>query len=352
MPIPLRGYKSKVKQFDKNDMYKYMSPFDKNNEGPMMPLGATCGNYLVVDSQKRSTITTNGNQQLVLLCPSSRGIANAIHWEYNSSNQAFEYVSSSIPDLSTTWKFSADDGLLFASCLRAGCRLTNTSNGNTRSGIVRILQASSPLDLVFDLTNPLNLTTDASNSIKEAVLSNPRTRSYNAEFFATSADKQCIAGPSSVIGYSSWGNNKFDKASAGLNLGQLSVNIQNSQKQDFHMNNILILFEPESSGNVYEIQYGTQHRFRYELNTLLGQLQKPPKKTDKVVKTLDTVSQTDGVVEIKETEPGPIPGVPTPTPAEIKQARADAKAAKKAAEAKAAAAAKAKPTEKKSTRRR
>lgn len=326
MPIPLTGYKSKVKEFDKNDMYKYMSPFDKNNEGPMMPLGATCGNYLVVDSQKRSTITTSANRQLVLLCPSSRGIANAIHWEFNGTSNQFEYVSSSIPDLSTAWKFKDDDGLLFSSTLRAGVKITNTSNGNTRAGIVRVLQASSPLDLVFDLTNPLNLNVSSSDSILQAVLSNPRTRSYNAEFFATSADKQCIAGPSSVINYSSWGNNQFDKASAGLNLGQLAGNILNSQKQDFHMNNIIILFEPESSGNVYELQYGCQFRLRYELQTLLGQLMKPSKKTDKVIKTLDTVSQTDGVVEIKDDEPGPIPMIPAPTKAE--QAAAKAKAEK------------------------
>lgn len=326
MPIPLTGYKSKVKEFDKNSMYKYMSPFDKQNEGPMMPLGATCGNYLVVDSQKRHTISTSGNQQLILLCPSSRGVANAIHWEYNSTNSAFEYVDSSIPNLSTAWKFTGDDGLLFSSTLRAGCRITNTSNGNTRAGIVRILQASSPLDLTFDLTNPLNLTTAASDSIKEAILSNPRTRSYNAEFFATSADKQCIAGPSSVINYSSWGNNQFDKATGGTSLGQLSVNIQNSQKQDFHMNNILILFEPESSANTYEIQYGCQFRFRYELQTLLGQLMKSPKKTDKVIKTLDTVSQTDGVVEVKDEPSTGIPGVPSPTKQEIAKAKAEAKA--------------------------
>jgi hypothetical protein len=243
-------------------------------------------------------------------------VANAIQWSYNSTTSAFEYVDSSIPNLSTLWKFAADDGLLFASCLRAGVKITNTSNGNTRAGIVRVLQASSPLDLQFDLTNVLNLTTSASDSIKEAILSNPRTKSYNAEFFADSADKQCIAGPSSVIGYSSWGNNQFDKATGGTNLGQLSVMIQNSQKQDFHMNNILILFEPQTAGNVYEIQYGTQHRFRYELNTLLGQLQKPPKKSDKVIKTLDAVSQSDGVVEVVPSTG--VPGVPSPTRAEIR----------------------------------
>lgn len=330
--VPLNGYNSKYSNFNDQQMFKYMSALnDNNNVPPVMPLGTT-GNSLTVDGVKRHNFNTGDKDLLIMLCPSVAGIGNAIMWEYNTTSTQFEYVDSSIPNLSTTWKFQTDPPLDSGN-LRASCRILNTNSGQYRKGIVRILSASSPLDLVFDLTNQLNLNSASSTAIRDAIKNSPKSKTYTAEAFSNvdaDTDKQIISGPSSLIKYQSW--SKFNTES--ISLGVLATQFIKAQQENYHMNNILILFEATGTGNNannYEIVYGTQHKFRYPLDTLLGSLQKPYKTSEKATKTLTKVGEGSSDLKDVKTVPEPatgMPGVPSPTKAEVTASKQ--KAAQKA----------------------
>jgi len=316
--VPLGGYTSSLKNFDSDMMYSYMSPFNKS-EPPAFPLG-TAGKFLTTNNVKRHSFNTQNKDILILLCPSNRSVSNAIMWEWNSTTGSFDYIDSSILNLSTTWKFSETntEKPVVSGAVRCACKLMNTNSSDKTKGVVRILSSSNPLDLVFTGTDSLSLNAASSNALLESIKDNVRTRTYPASTFNSSdiGDKQIIGGVSSLIGYQEWG---IDFPTQTTSLGGLASTFINSQKRDFHMNNILILLEATGAdagdNQNYELIYCTQNKMRFPLNSLLNTLEKHPFTTDKAGKTLEHVGEGEkGLTSVTSSSSQTTRTVPTARP--------------------------------------
>jgi len=326
MPVPLRGYTSKLKKYDSFDPFKYMSGFGQNNQGVVMPLGTT-GNSLTIDNYKSHTFDSTANGILIGIIPSVRGVGTACMWDANTG----AYITGSVPNLSPTWRHTTGDSPLKCSTMRCSARLYSTSSQNVARGTVKTLIVSAPVDFQFSTTpgQELDLTTACKDSILESLNNNAKARIYPTNSLDSSS-KEIISGPASLINYSSWGDRPYRN---GNTLPDVANAFQESQLDSYHMQNIFIYVEPvaTSAGNPnvsFCIEIGLQTRNLFEANTVLGHLSKPSRVdlTGKVAETLKKVADNDDMKDTKAQPSTGMPGVPSPTAQEIAQAKAQAKA--------------------------
>jgi len=321
--VPLTGYSSKVSKYDKEEQkdYDYMNSF-KQQYMPIMPLPST-GNSLFIKNYKSGTITTGNNPICLFIVPSCRGTVQAIAWDMVTG----VYVANSVQNLSPTWKYGTEDAPEYHGNVRCCAKIQNITSNDKKAGVVRVLQTSNPLEFEFVLATPIYLTTASAGTILEGIRNNPRSRTYGADFFSDSADKTIIGGISSMINYSAWGK-AFNN---GTTDGDISSMLLESQKSDnnFHMNNICILFEPTGAdANTYEISITNDSKNRYHNSTLLSTLQKPIKSdvTGRHAIKLDVQNRNNNGVHV-DPQPGTgVPMVPAPTRAEIRAQAAEARA--------------------------
>ncbi len=207
-----KTYNSKVYGDDNQDaQVAYMNPFGKVNP-PVNPM--SLGNFCTVSNKSQYTISTNvgalAAPKIILFCPSIKASVNALVW--NGSSGVVEPGSH---NLSTMLKYGTSDTPLQSKALRAGLKITNTTNGQDRGSSVSFLQISSPLDLVFDgdnvgtNANRLNLTAACAQSIVQLINSHTRTQTYSAEYLATSKSNCLVAGPAVGSEYNSYSNEHF-----------------------------------------------------------------------------------------------------------------------------------------------
>ncbi len=281
--VPLANVKSKLyKDFSSDEKLKYMSPFDKNGIGPVLP--QSLGNYLVTDNIKRNTITTGNADPLVLLfCPSVRGCANTIL--LNGTTGA--HVSGSYTQYSTLEKYISSDTPTVTRCLRAGLKIKNLTNGQNRGGVIRVLQISSPLNFEWVAPTSCDLTAAFANSLLDMARAHPRARTYTAEDLATGSNELVLA-PATNAAYNSYGDEFFSNSFACSDMQDVFLRSQ----RDMSINNCIIVLEPVTPvANQYEITNMTQDGMRFPANTLLNTLQKPSRvdSSGKIQKTHDEV---------------------------------------------------------------
>jgi hypothetical protein len=248
---------------EKHKHLKYMSPFDKNNIPPLLP--QSLGNFLTVDNMTRFEVSTSTSDPiLILFQPSVRGsicIAG-----YNLSTGA------SIADSgqwSTRFKYNSNDVPTVSRCLRAGIRANNISNSNTRDGVVRILQFSSPLEHEFTSASSCDFTSNYASELLSMVRSHPRARSYTAESLSSGVNELVVA-QATNSSYNSYGSDFFIPE---ITCAKTQEQYKNAQKDMSH-NNVLIVLESTASVNKYEFTGMTQDALRYPANQLLATLQK------------------------------------------------------------------------------
>ncbi len=309
------------KEFSKDEKLKYMSPFEKNGIGPVLP--QSLGNYLVTDNIKRNTIATGSSEPLVLLfCPSVRGCANTILM--NGSTGV--HVAGSYTQYSTLEKYITSDTPLVTRCLRAGLRIKNLTNGQSRGGVIRVLQISSPLNFAWVSPTVCDLTAAFANSLLDMARSHPRSRSYTAEELATGMNELVIA-PATNAAYNSYGDEFFSNS---YSCADMQDAFERSQR-DMSFNNVILVFEPVNPGNSYEVINMTQDGMRFPANTLLNTLQKPSKvdASGRIQATHDAIQASGSELHDKLDEPKPMPKpVFTPYRPQKKKAQPKAKTTK------------------------
>lgn len=297
--VPLANVKSKLyKDFSADQKLKYMSPFDKNGIGPVLP--QSLGNFLVTDNVKRNTLTTGSADPLVLLfCPSVRGVANTILLNGNTGI----HVTNSYTVYSTLEKYISSDTPTVTRCLRAGLKIKNLTNGQNRGGIIRVLQISSPLNFEWVSPTSCDLTAAFANSLLDMAKSHPRARTYTAEDLATGSNELVLA-PATNAAYNGYGDEFFSNSFACSDMQDV---FRRSQR-DMSINNCIIVFEPVTPvSNQYEITNMTQDGMRFPANTLLNTLQKPSRvdSTGKIQKTHDAVQALGSELHDLTIVPGP-----------------------------------------------
>lgn len=259
---PSKLYKSSD---DLDSQLLYMSPFDKT-EPPVIP--NSMGNYLVNQNMTRRSIQTNGpvgNPKALIFVPSSRSSVNALVYDLTTG-----VVEANSHLFSTLVKYATADPPTQIKCLRAGFKISNTSNQTDRSSTVAILQISSPIKFDYVSTVSLDLTTACAADILSMVRTHPRSKIYTAEQLCTN-DNCLVVAPATSSAYSSYGDELFISPLTDANSKLAFTNAQ----KDMGMNNVIILFETAAAINDYLITLQTQDAMRFPAYTLLGQLQKP-----------------------------------------------------------------------------
>lgn len=245
------------------DQLKLMSPFHDGNKPPPLP-GVSFGNFVTTNNIQRISLATDtALGKLIIFNPSIRGAVNTLQYHSNGT------IVTGSANNSTLYKYRDGAGEtqpVSHGCLKAGCRLKCTSNGNKREGIVRILNTTSAVELLY--STDLNLTTACINSLVDSVKVNPKSRSYTAESLT---DEHTLIGfPSTFSAYTGYGNTEFNGADS-------DPEIKNQFAQalkDMPMSAILIYFEPTSVSIEYEIVLCSTDKMRFKADTVLGSLAK------------------------------------------------------------------------------
>jgi hypothetical protein len=249
---------------EKHKHLKYLSPFDKNNTAPLLP--QSLGNFLTVDNMTRFEVPTSTSDPiLVLFQPSVRGSINITG--YNLTTGVAIANSS---QWSTRYKYATADTPTVIRCLRAGIRMNNISNSNTRDGVVRVLQFSSPLEFEFTSASSCDLTTNFASELLSMVRSHPRARSYTAESLSSGINELVVAQATNAS-YNSYGTDFFIPETT---CAKTQEQFNNAQKDMSH-NNVLIVLESTASVNKMEFTGMTQDGLRFPAFQLLSTLQKP-----------------------------------------------------------------------------
>ena len=253
---------------DKHKALKYLSPFDKNGIPPVLSM--SLGNFLTVDNISNFTVTTSTTDFVLLFfMPSVRG---AVNLQGNNADGTGILNSS---QWSTNFKYSNADAPVVSSCLRAGLRINNTTNSQSRDSVVRVLQHSSPYEIEWASATSCNFTQNFVNELATMCRTHPKSRVYSAEELATGIN-ELVVSPCTAAAYNSYGNVHYN---AGISCQDIQDQFNEAQK-DQSMNHVLILFEPTATVNKYQVSCLTQDRFRYQANTLLNTLSKPARISD------------------------------------------------------------------------
>jgi hypothetical protein len=242
---------------------KYMSPFDKNCVPPVNP--NSLGNFITVDLLSHLTLSSSTTDPIAMVfLPSSRNNRQVGFWNLATGANFGTWDSAS-----PTFKFTSSDAPTNIRPLRAGMKIRNSTRADTVSGVVRVLQTSSPIEWEWVAAGNIALTAGFATEMLNMVRTNSKTKEYTAQEFANGAHEIVIA-PATMSAYNNYGNQFQVDASV--------IDLQNAWEAtvgDMSMNVVIVLFEASTDINIYNFTLGEQVACRYPQNTILGQMQRP-----------------------------------------------------------------------------
>jgi hypothetical protein len=242
--------------------HKYMSPFE-NHSGP--PQSTTSlGHFTTIDLSSQFTLDTSLTERVCIIYqPSNRSIYQILGLNLDTGLPLIATQTAS-----PTYKFRAagsESPLASIRPMRSGMKITNISENDTVSGLVKVLQQSSPLQYIFTSGATMETTTAFNTSVLESINNNHRTKEFSARQFQTTGEIVCA--PCTYSSYNSYG-------SQFINIESIP-NYQASMRapiNDMPINTILIVFEPTAVVQKYNIRLQTQTACRFATGSTIAQL--------------------------------------------------------------------------------
>ena len=154
--------------------------------------------------------------------------------------------------------------------LRAGFKIKNTTENQSISGCVRVLQISSPIEWEWQAGDNLKISGTFRDELLSMVRNNPKSVEYTGLSLAKEEAEFVIA-PATAAAYNSYGSQFYtaNSTNADVEVGLSSFT------HDMSMNNLILVIEASSAPQIYNLTYGLQVGCRYPANTVLGENSRP-----------------------------------------------------------------------------
>jgi len=209
---------------------------------------------------------------------------------------------------STLYKYATSDTPSQCRILRAGLRIRNTSSALNASGTVKVLQTSSPLNIIFPSVASSNIDMPTAASLISMVNSNPKSRTYTCSELCSGLN-ELVCAPATNVAYNSYGPGLFQNTTTDIGIQAQ----WNASETDMSFNNIVMVFSKTALQNNFEITLMSQNGFRYIGNELLNSLEKPAPTNVDIQKTHDLLQKQDGSLSTTILPYAPPPFLYVPT---------------------------------------
>ncbi len=243
---------------------KILSPWGKGTNPPPSSMAASMGNFVCQSLIGRTTVTTAGNERLMIFQPSIRGRLQLGVWGVTGALSSPTFTGT-IDNGSPTYRLIGADQPTQIRPLRAGIRLRNTSRADVVQGSIKVANLCVPFDWTsaWDAGTPGDLTSTFMNALVLMMNTSSAVREYTAH--ECIHQREWVCKPATRASYESYGGTFNNENSTGALASEFG-----GTASDMAMSCLVVMFSTTVDENSWDVSTALQCASRFPANTLLG----------------------------------------------------------------------------------